>query len=156
MKNLSFLITTIFLISFHANAQDTYTAEAFEIDSPTSTATTSLLTVKITGLDSDEGTVKIGVYDSEGTWLSQSKYRQTTDIENGTATVVFKNIPQGTYGISTYHDENSNSKLDKNFLGIPSEPYASSRGAKGRFGPPKWKNAKFEFIASTQTELIKF
>ncbi len=151
MKHLLILIISVFFANFQTKAQDSMTA------APTITdATTSSLTVKVTGLNSDEGTLKIGVYNSEGTWLANSQYRQITDIENRTATVVFENIPEGTYGISTYHDENNNSELDKGLFGIPSEPYASSRGAKGRFGPPKWKDAKFDISTPTHTEEIKF
>jgi len=41
--------------------------------------------------------------------------------------------------ISAYHDENENSKLDKNSLGIPTELYGFSQNPKRGFGPPKFK-----------------
>jgi len=42
-----------------------------------------------------------------------------------------------------YHDLNSNDELDKNFLGIPTEPYAFSNNARG-FGLPPYKKAMFK------------
>lgn len=151
MKNLTITIFALVILSFQAYSQDSYDSETI-LPEPK----TSKLTIEIHGLKSDKGTVKIGVYNSEGKWLSSSQFRQSSDIVDGTVVVVFENIPMGTYGISTYHDENNNLELDTNLFGIPSEPYASSRGAKGRFGPPKWKDAKFEIISSTHTEEIKY
>ena len=156
MKKLTAIIITIILVNFQAYGQDSFTPETLNTPTLTTSTITSELTVKVVGLDSDEGMLRIGIYTSEGLWLSQSKFRQSSDIVDGTATVIFENIPSGIYGISTYHDENSNLELDTNFFGIPSEPYASSRGAKGRFGPPKWNDAKFEITEITHTEEIKF
>lgn len=50
----------------------------------------------------------------------------------------------GLYAIALYHDRNSNLKLDKNFLGIPSEPIGISNNPKFGFGPPKFKDAAFQ------------
>ncbi len=151
MKNLTLIIICICLVSLEAYSQNRIPTETFISES-----VISELTIKISGLDSDQGTLKVGIYTSEGSWLSKSKFSQVTEIVNGSAIVIFEEIPSGTYGISTYHDEDDNSVLDTNVFGIPSEPYASSRGAKGRFGPPKWKDAKFEIKTNTHTEEIKF
>lgn len=70
-------------------------------------------------------------------------------------TVVFKNIPAGEYGISLYQDKNENGKLNTNFIGIPSELYAFSNNAKGRFGPAKWEDVKFSFTNKETTQNIK-
>ena len=42
--------------------------------------------------------------------------------------------------------------MDTNFLGIPKEPIACSNNAKGSFGPPKFKDAKFA-IAEEETHI---
>jgi len=42
-----------------------------------------------------------------------------------------------------FHDENGNGKNDRNFLGIPKEPYGFSNNARRKFGPPTWTEAKF-------------
>ena len=38
----------------------------------------------------------------------------------------FSNIEPGTYAVAVVHDENSDGKLDKNFVGVPSEGYGVS------------------------------
>jgi len=59
-------------------------------------------------------------------------------------------VPLGTYAVTVYHDVNDNQKLDTNWIGIPKEPVAISNNAKGRLGPPKWKDASFELREATQ------
>ena len=65
-------------------------------------------------------------------------------IENETATVTFTNVPDGDYAVSCFHDEDDNGKLNM-FMGLmPTEDYGTSNNAPANFGPPKWKDAKFE------------
>ena len=51
----------------------------------------------------------------------------------------FEEIPAGEYAISIFHDENKDTKLNKNFFGIPTEDYGFSNNPKIRFGPPSFK-----------------
>ena len=117
---------------------------------------TCTLTLELTGLKSDKGQLMVGLYNSSATWLGENFKGEIVKIEEGTATVVFTDIPYGIYAASAVHDEDSNNELNTGVFGIPSEPYASSRGAKGRFGPPKWEDAKFDLSAPELTETIKF
>lgn len=105
---------------------------------------TQSITVKIDNLDSDKGLVYVSLFDSEETFLNNGIRSIKTEIKNNSCFVVFENVPVGTYAISLYHDENSNQKLDSNFLGIPKEDYGCSNNARGFMGPPKWNDAKFE------------
>ena len=50
----------------------------------------------------------------------------------------------GLYAIALYQDRDSDLKLDKTWIGLPSEPFGVSRDAPIRMGPPKWKDAVFE------------
>ena len=45
------------------------------------------------------------------------------------------------------HDENSNSKMDFNFLGMPLEGYGFSRDAPVTFGPPSFDDAAIRLVA---------
>ena len=58
---------------------------------------------------------------------------------------VFKGVPKGVYGISAFHDQNNNGKLDTNLLGLPTEDYCASRDARNTFGPPSFEDAKFSY-----------
>ena len=44
-----------------------------------------------------------------------------------------------------YNDENSNNRLDTNFIGIPKESYGFSNNKLGMFGPPDYDEVKFDF-----------
>ena len=72
-----------------------------------------------------------------------------SDIHNSKSIVLLAGIPQGTYAIACYHDENDNGKLDSNFLGIPKEGTGASNNARGSIGPPKFKDAKFQLVSDT-------
>lgn len=111
------------------------------------------LTVSVSGLKNNTGTVKVGLYNSEGTFLKTTFKSLSSEIKNNTATVTFENLPEGEYAISTYHDENDNGKLDKNMMGIPSEDYAASNNAKGFMGPPAYKDAKFSVSKDSKIEI---
>ncbi len=147
----------IFLISFVllANCFTLFGQDMAEIEQ-TPSSQTCTLTLELTGLDSDKGQLMVGLYNSSATWLGKNFKGEIVKIEEGTATVIFTDIPYGIYAASAVHDEDSNNELNTGVFGIPSEPYASSRGAKGRFGPPKWEDAKFDLSAPELTETIKF
>lgn len=49
----------------------------------------------------------------------------------------------GVFAIGIYHDVNGNKKFDKNFLGLPAEPYGVSNNPGLRLGAPKHEEARF-------------
>ncbi|GGG11156.1 hypothetical protein GCM10011344_09830 [Dokdonia pacifica] len=109
--------------------------------------------VTITDIDSDEGMLYIGLYNSEDTFLSKRYKGTRSNIKDGKVVVSFQDIPEGTYAVTVFHDENSNQKLDTNFMGIPKEDTGCSNNAKGFMSAPKWKDAKF--ILSDTTAIIE-
>ena len=50
----------------------------------------------------------------------------------------------GTYAIAIYHDKNANRHFDKNFLGLPAEPYGVSNNPPINFGPPSLEDSAFK------------
>jgi uncharacterized protein (DUF2141 family) len=67
-------------------------------------------------------------------------------VTNSHAVCEFLGVAPGTYAVSVFHDENSNGKLDTNFMGIPREGVGASNDAKGHLGPPKFDAASFHFL----------
>jgi len=98
------------------------------------------LTIK--GIEKVQGSILVAVYNSEGTFMKKHDASQKAKVSGKEVTLVFENVTPGDYAISTFHDENDNSKLDTNFLGIPNEPYGFSNDATGTFGPPSFVKAK--------------
>lgn len=68
-----------------------------------------------------------------------------SEIAERHATCRFSGLTPGNYAVSVFHDENSNRKLDTNFIGIPGEDVGASNNARGHFGPPKFDSAAFQF-----------
>ena len=78
------------------------------------------LILKVTGLRSEKGQVKIAVFNSSEKWLGEQPiYSLTINVDSQTVTWRINDVPYGDYGVAVFHDENSNGKIDKNLLGIP-------------------------------------
>ena len=108
------------------------------------------VTVKITGLRSEKGQVKIAVFNSSETWLGDHPvYNSTIDVKSQAVIWKINDVPYGDYGIAVFHDENKNGKMDKNLLGIPQEAYGFSNNMRVTFGPPKWEKSKFSVKGPT-------
>lgn len=101
------------------------------------------LTVEMDNFKNNTGVVKVGLYNSEGTFLGKTYKKLESKITDKKAVVTFEGIEKGEYAVSIYQDENLNSIMDKNFFGIPTEDYVASNNEKGSFGPPKYAKAKF-------------
>jgi len=137
MKHI-FLISIIFLGSI-------LTSSAQEKD-------TVDLTVEISGIKSDKGSIFIGIYNKEADFLKKRYKGDIVKVTDKKAIAIFKNLEKGEYAVSFFHDINDNKKMDTNFFGIPKEPYGFSNNASGFMGPPKYKKAKFQL---TENKTIK-
>lgn len=108
------------------------------------TSAQNTIEVEIVNFDNNAGVAFVGLYNSEKSFLETAYRGEKAEITNRKVVMTFKDVPDGTYAISTFHDEDENGELSTNFLGIPKESYGASNDAPARFGPPKWKDAKFE------------
>lgn len=113
----------------------------------------STLTVTIKNFKNTEGIASISLFDSEANFLSKGKGQKVKIEDKSMVQVVFENITDGTYAVSIIHDENSNGELDKGTFGIPTEDYAFSNNAKGMFGPPSFKDTKFDVSGNKEIEI---
>ena len=76
-------------------------------------------------------------------------------VEDGSTTSATHSfeLPDGIYAIGVYIDVNLNNKLDKNFVGIPKEPYAFSNNAEGFLGSPSFEKASFVIAGDTSLSI---
>ncbi|BBJ00699.1 hypothetical protein FGKAn22_23910 [Ferrigenium kumadai] len=82
-------------------------------------------------------------------------YRGTaSEASSDRLIVLLPDLPSGRYAVAVYADNNRNGRLDRNFLGVPTEIYGFSNNARGRFGPPGFAEAAFELGDGTVAQSI--
>lgn len=98
------------------------------------------LTILIKNLDSNEGTVVLDFRDGN----DKAVRGFTSPVANKQCLIKVAALRPGKYAFRYFHDRNNNKKLDTNWIGIPTEGYGFSNNAKGKFGPPAFKDMLFE------------
>ena len=113
------------------------------------------LTVRITNVRNDKGAVRAEACPQAMFLKENCPYFGSAPAHAGVTVVVLHGIPAGKYAVQTFHDENDNRKVDRNFLGIPKEGVGFSNDAPIRMSPPKWADAVFAFNGAEQAIQLK-
>jgi uncharacterized protein (DUF2141 family) len=114
------------------------------------------LTVNISDVSQGKGHIMVGLYSGADAFSQGiTSFGSRVKADNEQEQVVFKDVPAGEYAIKIYQDENSNQKLDFNFIGIPKEGYGFSNNV-GRFGRPEYQEAKFTVEEKTEIQIELF
>lgn len=103
------------------------------------------VSVRIAGVASVDGQIFVSVFDSKKAWLKRPVQQLTAAAAISSTEdplIVELQLPAGEYAIQVFHDADGNGKMKTNFIGIPKEPTGVSNDAKGKFGPPKFVDAK--------------
>ena len=114
------------------------------------------LTVKITDIEK-EGMVYIMLFDKrEGFPADPDKavYKKKTNPKNHEAIVVFKNLPHGVYGVAAFQDQDNDGAVNRNFLGMPSEPVGAYRF--NGWSRPDFEDCTVDFKNSQQSISFTF
>ncbi|MEL7119504.1 MAG: DUF2141 domain-containing protein [Bacteroidota bacterium] len=73
---------------------------------------------------------------------------------SSTVSYTFDSIPEGTYAVAVFLDENKNGKIDTKLIPMPKEPVGASNLEK--MSRPSFKKSAFTFSGDTKTINIKF
>jgi uncharacterized protein (DUF2141 family) len=120
-------------------------------------ATTHAATVhvQVDGLPAAVGSVSCGLFLADAGFPDDERQartqRQPAD-PSGTR-CRFDDVPAGRVAVAVSHDRNGNGRLDKNFLGIPREPWGVSNGVRPALRAPRFAEAAFEVPADGVLEL---
>jgi uncharacterized protein (DUF2141 family) len=117
------------------------------------TSDSNAIKVALVDLHSNDGEVRCALYSSADGFpdiFTKAAKTTTAKITNQQAVCEFSAVVPGDYAISAFQDENSNGKLDRNFIGMPKEGVGASNDAKGSFGPPKFDDARFSYKGGLQ------
>lgn len=104
------------------------------------------LEVTVENIRNTTGSIRVGLFDSEETFLEKAVVGKVVKATADKVTVIFENIKPGEYGLSVIHDENENGDIDSNAVGIPKEGFAFGNNAMGMFGPPSFEKAKVTIL----------
>lgn len=109
--------------------------------------TTATIVLEVSTFRNMRGYLGCQLYSkSEGfpdNWQSQANLRKRVAVTGATTTCTYPDMPPGTYAAAVIHDENSNGKLDTNFIGVPTEGYGISNNHTHALSRPSWNESKF-------------
>lgn len=105
------------------------------------------LYVEVRNIETAQGTIWVGVYESEETFLIKEKaiLKGVEATHTGTIRIPIDHVPYGECALAVMHDVNGNGEMDRNWLGIPTEPYAFSRKPRSRWRLPRYREVTFVF-----------
>ncbi|MBK8562589.1 MAG: DUF2141 domain-containing protein [Saprospiraceae bacterium] len=115
------------------------------------------LTLRFEGIEKTGGTVRLALYGSRSDFMQEEKavlYNFKADSQ-GTVEGEIEDLPAGSYAFAVFLDENNNKKLDKNLVGVPTEPYGFSKTPPSKWRLPTWEEVRVELGNNDQTLLVK-
>lgn len=112
------------------------------------------LIVHVDGFRNQKGDLGVTVFNSAEGWPERNdKALQHAGYPfSGDKATVRVQVPPGRYGVAVLHDENSNHKLDRNFIGFPKEGFGFSNNPKVNLSAPNFSAAAFQ-VACPTTEI---
>lgn len=102
------------------------------------------LTVTVDSATPNTGQIIETLFDSEDAYMKEPFAERITAVDKyGDARMTFERVTAGEYAVSSIYDDDSDGKLDTNFLGITKEKIGFSNNAKPRLGPAPYEKARF-------------
>lgn len=114
------------------------------------------LEIEMTGLRSVKGVVRICLVQDPGDFpdCREGKGALKRTLPAGNPRIRLEGLAPGDYAIAAIHDANGNARLDT-VLGIPREGFGFSRNPAIRFGPPRYRDARFTLGADAQLQQVR-
>lgn len=108
--------------------------------------------VRVKGFEERVGDIRVAIYNSRSTYMDESKMFRyfVVALESCAEKVIelsLADFPGGEYAFMCYQDKNRNGRLDRNMMGVPTEPYGFSRKARPKFRAPTWDETKVQVSA---------
>lgn len=106
---------------------------------------TQSVTVAVSSLVSTISPVRLYFYNTREGFLKSGKWAFSKSVkpEGKSQFSLPVELPTGEWAVAITQDMNNNNKIDKNFLGIPTEPYAFSNNIRPTIAAPDFNECKF-------------
>ena len=116
-------------------------------------ATRAPLTLIINNLRSTTAGVVVGLYGTKNKFPDpKDQLKEYHFKPNGnTLTAHISDQNFGTYALAIYQDTKGAGKIAKNFIGIPTDPYAFSNNYRPKTKAPNFDDCKFSYDAKNNT-----
>jgi len=102
------------------------------------------ISVSVSSTCAKAGEVRLAVYANAKDFAAKREIASVVRASrNGTVELDVSLPAAGTYVLAAFHDLNGNGELDRNMLGIPTEPYGFTKEPVS-----KWEAPGFEDVAS--------
>jgi uncharacterized protein (DUF2141 family) len=104
------------------------------------------LTVAAEGVANSRGVVGVLVFNSAGGWpehVSAAMRSKAVAAQKGLTELNITGLPTGDYAVVVLHDENENRKLDRNWLGKPTEQWGMSNNPAYFLSAPSFEQSRF-------------
>jgi uncharacterized protein (DUF2141 family) len=106
------------------------------------------LRVEVASFRNAKGTLNCRLFTDAASFPDGEGVRTLRARIDGTqAACVFDGLAPGAYAVAVVHDENGNDRLDRNFVGIPSEGYGVSNNRTYAMASPKWDESRLTMEA---------
>ena len=108
-------------------------------------AENSSVTVVVSSLVSTTAAVRLYFYNTREGFLKSGKwvFSKSVKPQGKSEFTLPVDLPKGEWAVAITQDLNNNDKIDKNFLGIPTEPYAFSNNVRPTIAAPGFDECKF-------------
>ncbi|MGE0741704.1 MAG: DUF2141 domain-containing protein [Hyphomonadaceae bacterium] len=108
------------------------------------------VTVRVDNVTPNGGAVRVAMFDQQN-WLDEPVAAQRAEPAGVSVTFSIVAPGPGAFGFVAYQDSNGDGRLNRNVVGMPTEPWAASNAASAYFGPPSFQDAAVNVSAATQT-----
>jgi uncharacterized protein (DUF2141 family) len=110
----------------------------------------NVLRVMVRDVAAAAGHVRVDVC-TRAEFLSECRYGGSAPATPGVTTVEVRDLPPGVYAVQAYHDRNDNRTVDRNILGLPTEPVGFSNDAPVGLTGPSFGAAAFNYPGGEHT-----
>ena len=123
--------------------------------SPAFSESSSTVLIEVAGFKNTRGTLNCRLFTKAADFPDgEGIVTLRVPITGPNTSCSFSNVEPGTYAIAVVHDENGNGKLDKNFVGVPSEGYGVSNNKTYALSAPKWDESTFK-LGATESKALQ-
>ncbi len=107
------------------------------------------ITVEVSGVRAATGMVRVSVCPHD-LFLGNCPWSASAPAHGGIVTVVVPDVPPGRYAVQAFHDADSDSKVARNWIGIPREGIGFSNDAMAHLTYPRFSVAAFDHGTTAQ------